>query len=493
MIIDNTTFFHKLKISGLILGLCVFISSCSVNPATGRSQFTGLMSPQQEQVVGAQEHPKIVAEFGLYTENNIQNYVQSVGEKIVPHTERSDVSYKFYVLDSPVVNAFALPGGYIYVTRGLMALAGSEAELAAVLAHEIGHITGRHSAERYSRATVTSLGAGILSAVVDQSGVSSALGLGADLYLKAYSRDQEDEADTLGIRYLARAGYDPNAMANFLENMQNSAALESRISGQRGPSGLAEYFSTHPATSKRLDKTIQEATAFSVPEPVVARNQYLRRIDGMIYGESPRHGLVRGTKFFHPELGFSFEAPEGFELINKAREVVARGPGNAVMIFDMDSVAQPVQPASYLQENWMKGEALGSLEVININGMQAATAAFRGQINGKPATIRLLVIAFKPNQFARFQIAIPAGAQVALIDDLKTSTYSFRRLSDAEKQSIKPYRLDILSAKPSDNVTSLAAGMPFESFQEERFRVLNGLRPNETLNAGKLYKIIRAQ
>ena len=210
---------------GLLTLFILPLNACSTNPATGRTQFAALMSPQQENQVGAEEHPNIIAEFGEYDNARVQTYVRQVGARVTRNTERPDVDYKFYVVDSPIVNAFALPGGYIYISRGLLAVADSEAELAAVLGHEAGHITGRHSAERYSRGVVTQLGAGILAAAVDSAGVSQALGLGSDLYLKSYSRSQENEADTLGIRYLAQNGYDPSAMTSFLENLQNASAL----------------------------------------------------------------------------------------------------------------------------------------------------------------------------------------------------------------------------------------------------------------------------
>ncbi len=216
----------------LILPILI-LSACSTNQATGRNQFTGLMPASQEAQIGTQEHQKILKQFGgAVKDKALRDYVTRVGEKIVPHTERKDVKYTFTLLDSPVVNAFALPGGYVYVTRGILTLANNEADLAGVIAHEIGHVTARHSAERYSTSVLTSIGASILSAAIKVDGASQALGLGANLYLSSYSRSQEHESDDLGIRYLSRAGYDTMGMANFLKSLEASSILEKKEAGK---------------------------------------------------------------------------------------------------------------------------------------------------------------------------------------------------------------------------------------------------------------------
>jgi len=341
---------------------CIFLiaalalAACSVNPATGQRQFTALMSPQQETRIGTQEHEKIIARFGVYDNAALSQYVQKVGQRVAEKTERPAVDYKFFVLDSPMVNAFALPGGYVYVTRGLLALANSEAQLAAVLGHEIGHITGRHFAERYSHAVLTSLGAAALSAAADNNGISQALGLGSDLYIKSYSRAQENEADTLGLRYLSRAGYDVSAMTRFLENLEAHTRLQNRLKGQ-GAEPVFNYFSTHPATAERVGKVISETESYQ-QGGAVKRAEYLAQIDGMIYGDSPRHGFVRAQTFVHPEIGFKFEVPDGFTLENRPTEVVALNDSGAVIVFDMVGNPQNLDPYTYLTQSWMRGEDL---------------------------------------------------------------------------------------------------------------------------------------
>lgn len=473
-------FFSVLVVSGLGL------SACSTNPATGKQQFTALMSPQQEIQVGASEHQSVAQQFGFVENAGLNAYVNEVGHRVTSDTERSDVQYKFYVLDSPIVNAFALPGGYIYVSRGLLALANSEAELASVLGHEAGHITGRHSAERYSRGVVTSLGAGILSAAIGSSGASQALGLGANLYMSSYSRSQESEADTLGLRYMAHSGYDPQAVPSFLYSLNRESSLEAQLAGRSGTG--ASYFSTHPPTSERVNKTRGEAAQY--PQKGTDNvMRHLKAIDGMVYGDSESQGFVRGQSFYHPKLDFTFSAPEGFRLQNSPTQVVASASNGAVLLFDMAKNPGGMSAAQYIANVWLKDSGVQQVEPVNVNGQAGATAAFAGSVNGRPVTIRVVAIA-RGDTFARFQIAIPQGASAALVQALRDSAYSFRSMSASEKNSVRPYHLRLYTAKAGDSVASLARRQPFTQLQEERFRILNGLDANEGLVSGRVYKII---
>ncbi len=464
----------------------VFLSACSTNPATGNQQFTALMSPQQEIKVGASEHEKIVKQFGLYKNAAVASYVNDIGKRVTANTERADVNYTFYVLDSPIVNAFALPGGYIYVSRGLLALANSEAELAAVLSHEAGHITGRHSAERYSRGVVTSLGAGILSAVLDSSAASQALGTGANLYLSSYSRGQENEADTLGLRYMTRGGYDADSMAAFLSSLKQQSDVDAQLAG-RGKSAGFSYFSTHPATADRVAQTRVQAGAYPKGGKV-NRDQHLKMINGMTYGDSATQGFARGRNFYHPGIGFTFSVPEGFNISNQPSQVTATSSSGGVLIFDMASNKQGLDPLTYVR-NWVKYKELHGLEKITVNGNAGATANFAGNVNGRSVTIRLVAIKWG-DRFVRFQMAIPQGASAAMVEGLKKTTYSFRSMTASEKKSVRPYRLTTFVAQSGDSVASIARRQPFTKLQEQRFRVLNGLAANENLKAGRLYKKI---
>ena len=464
------------------------LAGCSTNPATGQNQFTAFMSPEQEKKIGAQEHAKVMKEYGLYKDQNMQNYVNRVGQKVIKYTERQDVQYKFFLLDSPIVNAFALPGGYIYLTRGVMALSNSEAEMAAVLGHEAGHITGRHSAERYSRGLATSLGASILSAVIDSSGVSQALGVGSDLYLKSYSRAQESEADNLGIRYLSRAGYSPAAMTGFLSSLQADSALEAKMAGASS-SQVNTFFSTHPATGERVNETVVEARQYA-QQGIVNRGEHMRIIDGMTFGDSAEQGFVRGQSFFHPAMGFKFSVPDGYKLINQPSQVIAKGKNGGAIIFDFASNKDRHTPLRFLSDVWLKDKKGVVSENITINGMKAATASIQGTANGKVVNLRLIAIQWSADQMARFQIIVPKNASTAHLNALKSSTYSFNRMTKAEKNSIRPYRIKIITSRSGESVASLSKRMAYDDFKEERFRVLNNLKPRDKVAPNRLYKIV---
>lgn len=226
------------------------------------------MPASQEASVGAQEHEKVKQAFGGFVTGPVADYVSSVGRKVAANTERTDVQYKFFVLDTPDINAFAIPG-YIYVTRGLLALANSEAEIAGVLGHEVGHITARHSAERASQGFLVGLGAAVLGAATGSSGVAQAANVGSDLLIKSYSRGQEHQADELGVRYLTRASYDPTAMASFLTSLDAQTSLDARISGKSNT--MPNYFSTHPVTAERVSQAGAEAEKYPKAQYTVGR------------------------------------------------------------------------------------------------------------------------------------------------------------------------------------------------------------------------------
>lgn len=471
-----------------VIGL-LGVAACSVNPATGDRQFTALLPADREAAIGAQEHAKVEATFGKFMTGPISDYVSRVGAKVAANTERSDVQYKFFVIDSPIVNAFAVPGGYIYVSRGLLNLANTEAELAGVLAHEVGHITARHAAERDSQGFVVGLGAAIIGAAANAPGVSQAAGLGSELYIKSYSRGQEHESDYLGVRYLARAGYDPMAMADFLRSLDAQTKLDARLAGKKTGEG-ANYFSTHPVTADRVIQATQKAQQVSVERPIVRRDEFLQQINGLVYGDSADQGFIRGNKFYHTALGFTFTMPQAARMVNSPTAVNTQHPNGTIIVFDMGKDQSNSDPLSYIKNVWLRNKDVANGESITVNGMRGATAAFTGTIQGKAATIRLVAIEWRPGEFFRFQMAIPKNVSSAFMDELKTTTYSFRRLSESEKQSIQPKKIRLVTARSGDSVASLAAQMDVDELKEDQFKVLNGLIGNTQIISGRLYKII---
>ncbi|MBN8522027.1 MAG: M48 family metalloprotease [Alphaproteobacteria bacterium] len=472
----------------IFLSLCS-LAGCSTNPATGEQQFTALLPASQEASVGAQEHQKVEKAFGGFISGPVANYVADIGRRVAANTERSDVQYKFYVIDSPDVNAFAIPGGYIYVTRGLLALANTEADVAGVLGHEIAHITARHSAERASQGFLVGLGAAVLGAATGSSGVAQAANVGSDLLIKSYSRGQETQADELGVRYLTRAGYDPYAMASFLKSLDAQSKLDARIAGR--DSQMPSYFSTHPVTAERVTQATAVAATYPKANYKVLRENHLVAVKGLIYGDSPDQGFVKNNTFYHPKIGFAFDIPSGYNVENTPSKVLAVSRDNGtVFMFDAVGDKSGRDPLSFLREVWLKNEPVDQPESITVNGMRAATAGFSGTVNGKPATIRVVAVEWQPGQFFRFQMAIPPNSPKQVVDGLKRTTYSLRRLSESEKNSLKPPHIALVPAKPGDTVASLGAQMAVPSFREEQFRVLNGLMGGEPLVTGRMYKIV---
>lgn len=476
---------------------CLWLTTaCSTNPATGEQSFTAFMSAEDELRVGSEEHPKILKDMGgEYMDPAIQTYVDWVGEKLAKASDLPDLKFKFTVLNDPKINAFALPGGFVYITRGLVALAENEAEMAGVLAHEIGHITARHTAQRYSTAMATNLGLMGLSIAGSIFGVpgnlNSLAGQVGQLYLQSYSREQELESDMLAVRYMSRVGYDPRALETFFRKMGQHTSISQRSQGRPDEDPAGSILSTHPRTADRIAQAIRLANAKRITNPRVGRNDFLTRIDGMAWGDSPDQGIVRGRVFEHPELKFRFEVPPGFWILNGSKQLTARGPNGAAIIFNLlkESDARQTRRVRDHVANWAGGR-LNQVETIDINGMEAATGnASIGTSDGE-RDVRLVAIREAPNRIYRFLFLTKPGTAAQLAEDLRRTTYSFRRLTDAEAGKIKPLKLRVITVNQGDTPQSLASLMPLEQFNLDWFLALNGMRPNQNLTVGEKIKIV---
>lgn len=478
----------------LYLFALLALVGCSVNPATGKRQFTALMSEAKERQIGAESHPKAIASFGGEIQNKkISAYVNDLGQQLAQHTERPDVRYTFTTLDSPVVNAFAIPGGYIYITRGILALANDEAELAGVIGHEIGHITGRHSAERYSQSLLVGLGANVASAVIDVPGAGNALGLGSQLVLTSYSREQEREADRLGVRYLNREGYQPIAMADFLAQLQRDETYQRSLKdgdSLRSGGGLDAYFRTHPLTAERVQNATQEAKQY-LNFTQRNRDKYLSVIDGMVYGPSPKEGFVRGQDFLHPDLNFKFTAPDGFEIINQPNAVIVK-KDKIIAQLDIDSKAKGIDPLKYLQTWRPNGVEQWNIEPLNVNGFKGANAFADVFVQNTPAILRNVALLGPKNNMFRFQIITPSNLARSSNSELLTMVNSFDDLTQNDREVAKPHFIKIVTAKSGQSVRDIANSIPdIYKNRESLFRTLNGMQVDETLIAGRKYKTIR--
>ncbi len=477
---------------GALLSALALLGGCSINPATGERQFTAFMSPAQEQQIGDQQHEQIIAEFGsVYDDPRLAAYIDRIGQELASYGELPELTYTFTVLDTDIVNAFALPGGYVYVTRGLLTIGYDEAEIAGVIAHEIGHITARHSAARYSRTVLAQLGGAVLGIAVDNDLANSLYGAGAMALVQSYSRSQEYEADSLGVRYLARAGYDPLAMADFLGTLEAYTELQAALSGNPEAAQQFSIYATHPRTARRVVEAIERAEAESGDSMVGgARNRdaYLAAVDGMSYGGSREQGFVKERVFIHPELAFRFDAPTGFELNNGASQVIGLGPDETVMAFDMAPRENAGDMRSYIRSVWARELSPRSVQAGSIDGLPAATAMIR--LSGQDVLL-VAIDSGRDGLVYRFQYRAPPSVMSRRNSDFLASAGSFRRLSASEARNAQPWRIDIRTVREGDSVASLARDLPFDAFQEAHFRVLNGMSNGEDLTPGMKIKMIR--
>lgn len=477
--------------------IAALVSGCmqATSPATGRTFSTSVTEAQETQI-GAEEHPKILAEFGgAYDEIPALNrYVDSVGQFVAATSERPEVKYTFTLLNSADINAFALPGGYIYITRGLLALAVNEAEMAGVLGHEVGHVTARHTAERIGQQQQAQVGATLgtlLGAILGgEQGAQMMGALGNEVaanYLGKYSQDQEFEADTLGVRYLRRATYDAQAMASFLAALDADTRLQARLAGNAAAADQYSMKQSHPRTADRVQQAINAAGPVE-PNAMLARNEYLKQIDGMMYGDDPKQGIVRGRDFIHPDLKLAFTVPQGYRIQNQPDAVMAQGQ-NGALIFDMgpSNVGDLV---SYVQSQWNPKAKVESVQRVNINGMEGATGIAQGSINNQKATFRLLAVRFVDNRVYRFLFAAPQGAFSGQESAFSATANSFRQISASEASGFKPKRIRLVTVQAGDTVESLANRMAVDEAKLDWFKVLNRLDQGQPLQAGQIVKIV---
>lgn len=460
----------------------------------------------RQQRLGDENHPKLVKRFGgVYADPELTAYVNDLGRRLVQVSEQPNARWTFTVLDNPTVNAFALPGGYVYVTRGLVALANSEAELAGVIGHEIGHVTAGHSASRQNRGAIATgalLGAQILGAILGAD-AQTMQGLGqigqvaAGGILADYSREDELAADNLGIRYLARSGYDPYAQADFLESMGMAASLDAKLAGRAYNPNSADFLASHPANGPRTRRAIEVAQGSGEAIPIGAnrnRERFLRVVDGITYGDAPAQGFVRGRTFSHPVLRFSYSSPAGFTITNSSAAVTARGPQESRFI--LDGGRNPSgRLTDYIARDWVReiakdfrtGRVTG-LQPRRINGLEAASARVPVQINNRAYDALLVAIRLEGKLYRLTGLA-PRGS--GLIPSMEQAATTFRKLSAREAAGLRPQRVDLVTVRPGDTVASLSRRMNVDVAAEDRFRVLNGLEPGDALRRGQRVKIIR--
>ena len=471
--------------AALSLVLLFGSTQCSVNPATGQRELS-LVSEAQEIAMGREADPAIVAQFGLYPDDDLQRYVQDLGQRLAAESERPHLPWTFRVLDDPLVNAFALPGGFIYVTRGIMAHLDSEAELVGVLGHEIGHVTARHGASQMSKAMLANIGFG-LSAVLAPEATQAfgglAQGLAGLLFLK-YGRDDEKQADALGVRYALRTGHDPRELIDVFETL-------GRVSAAAGAGGMPAWASTHPAPENRAVLINQRVAQLNQPLDglTVDRDEYWRRMDGVVFGSDPRQGFFIGSRFYHPEMAFVLDFPEGWQTVNQRSRVAALSPQqNALM--DL-TLAQGETPQA-------AGERFYSQSSIRAKGnWRRVTTGFRGlsRVFGVDDQQGAEVIEGMSN-FVQdgervYQLLGYGKASDRSVDwrGLERSLQTMRRLSNRKILDVQPRRLDVVRVRRdtrAEDLMQIAGDLTLEELL-----LINRLDAGEIVAAGTEIRVAR--
>ncbi|KHS48427.1 peptidase M48, Ste24p [Novosphingobium subterraneum] len=461
------------------------------SPASAQGATQAISAADKKQ--GAEAHPQLLQEFGGAMTGAQATYVETVGKNIAIQSGLSNARGDFTVtlLNSPVNNAFAIPGGYVYVTRQLAALMNNEAELAGVLGHEVGHVAARHAAKRESQATRNSL-LGALGSILSGALLgNSALGqlgqqifsTGSQLLTLKYSRGQETEADNLGITYLQRAGYDPRAMSTVLQSLANQNALDASVKGTTNQ--VPEWASTHPDPASRVRAALTRAGNTTGR---TNRDTFLAGINGLTYGDDPAQGIVDGSSFVHPALRLAFRAPNGFYLVNGTRAVSISGQSGKG---EFSTAAYSGNLENYVRSVFTKLSsqqqlAPATLERTTVNGIPAVYGTARVNSGNGQVDVVVFAYEFGPQQAYHFTTISQAG-QASQFD---TMFRSIRRISATEASAVKPRRLSVVTVKSGDTVESLAKRMAYTDQPLQRFLVLNGLSSGSRLVAGQKVKLV---
>jgi predicted Zn-dependent protease len=460
------------------LSLALAVGACGSLPGARQIFLPDLPRTPEANSTSVREHQRVLSAYGgAYDDPKLQTKLTSIIGGLSAASEHPDLSYKITILNSPAVNAFALPSGQLYVTRGLLALANDSAEVASVISHEMAHVIAKHAAIRDEQAHKTE----VITSDAMSGAQGGAMALArSKIALASFSRSQETEADTIGVGLAAHAGFDPFGASRLLKSMGRNADLRTGHDARS-----LDFMSSHPSTPERVKNVIDSARKLTFAGPRKRdREAYLNSIAGMKYGDDTEEGFVRGRQFIHPKLGFTFMAPEGFILDNTAQAVFGskESAGQALRV---DVVKLPADRSliEYLNSGWIENIQEGSVEELQVNGIPAATAI----AGGDPWRFRLYVVRLAGEVY-RFIFAANSGFDEA-DKSFHASIQTFRRVSAHEKAT-RPLRLKIVKVQPSDTIESLAAGMAFTDQQVERFQVLNGIESREDLKVGELVKIV---
>jgi predicted Zn-dependent protease len=469
--------------------VCALTTACATNPATGKREFS-LMSEDQEIQIGQSQDAQVRKEMGVYGDRELQQYVSDIGLRLAQVSERPNLPWHFTIVDVPAVNAFALPGGYIYITRGIMPFLQDEAQLAGVLGHEIGHVTARHASQQYSRSTGAEIGLILGSIFVPATRPFAQLGeSGLGLLMLKYSRDDEAQADGLGVKYASRAGWDPDGIPQMLTTL-------GRIEEASDNKGVPNWLQTHPAAEDRVQRVqaaVREAEQ-GADRFKTDHEGYLRRIDGIVYGDNPDQGIVRGATFLHANLRFAIEFPSGWDVTNSAAQVVAKEPGEQSLML-LQLVERPV--GRTIEEIALQSMQTAGFRPLNgrrttINGLDAFVGTYAGTLQDLGhAGIRAAHVVHNRSVFLIAGIA-PEQTYPRLEPIFGKSLDSFRPITGGEAESIHPNRIDLYMARPGDTWQAIAERAGKGIVKASTLAIMNGHAVNDQPRAGERLKIVVA-
>lgn len=475
-----------------LAAVVVCISSCSRNPVTGKRELM-LISESQEIAMGKEADPSIVAEYGLYQDDKLQAFINEKGKQMAAISHRPNLPYSFKILDSPIVNAFAVPGGYVYFTRGIMAHFNNEAEFAGVLGHEIGHITARHSASQQSKqllAQVAFIGGMIASEDFRQ--LADATNTGLSLLFLKFGRSDESESDKLGVDYSSKIGYNADEMADFFLTLKKMGG---------GAGSIPTFLSTHPDPADRYNKVKQYSLENHKTNNIdpstlkIGKESYLKMIDGIIYGEDPKQGYVEGNAFYHPEMLFYFTIPQGWQTINSPSQVqMAPADGKALMLLQMESATNLEQAAT----NVIQRNAITVQDKVNLNVNGNNAIALYGTIQEtdqatgqKGPLLKLMCYLIQYNGNIYKMIGLTKNEDFnAYFSAMQSTMKSFAKLSDQAKINKLPQRIKIVPVKKTGTLQQAMADYNMKADKMEELSLLNGLELTASINAGELVKIL---
>lgn len=483
-----------------------FTSSLIVAMALAAAPATAQTKPAQpvqqiteaERAQGTAANGDIVAQYGGAFTGRQAAYVEMVGRRIATQSGLSSdpKSFTVTVLDSPIDNAFAIPGGYVYITRGLLALVNDEAELAAVMGHEVGHVAARHSAKRQGVATrnaiLGAIGQVLVSSVVKNGSIGQLLGrgigTGSQLLTLSYSRGQETEADNLGVRYLSTARYSTNALGTMLGDLAAETTLDQRLAGNTR--SVPSWASTHPEPGARVRNALEQARTIGGTDFPRNRAAYLLAVDGLLYGDDPQQGVIEGQDFLHPVLRIGFTVPVGFTMANGARAVSITGQSAQA---EFTGAAYNGDLSAYIRSvlQALSGDKSAApnptINTATVNGYRAATTTVGASSGDSEVDLTVFAYAVSPTQAFHFTIIAPRGRGLGGLDPL---VQSFRPLSAAQAAAIRPRYVRVVTVKQGETVNTMAARMAFKDAQVDRFLTLNGLAAGATLKPGDKVKIV---